>query len=135
MNKRLLTVLSICLVIGAGIALYVWASGCCPTGPLCNGGAAKLPSGCDYAFTVQLDVDCVESASVVLHLRKNSQDYDYFPMQLVEDPQDMCADYYVVVYDLDPEASYSYYFDSRGGEFCSDREPDVGAKLLMPDCD
>ena len=135
MSKKSLILLSICLVMAAGIAVYVLADGCCPTDPLCHGCAAKLPGGCDYAFTVQLDVDCVESASVALHLEKNSLGYLYFPLQLLEDPADMCADYYVPVYDLDPEASYSYYFNSNGGEGCSGRDPDVGAVLLIPDCE
>ena len=137
MSKKSLVLLSICLLIGAGVGLKLWADGCCQTDPLCHGAARKvMGTNCDYEFTVDLDSQYVEGTTVKLFLSKSGQAYVGYMMQLAEEPQDMCANY-TLVEELDPQATYSYYFQSygtgAGGDPDYEDEPTEYALVL--DCD
>ena len=72
MSKKSLIVLSICLVMAAGIAVYVWANGCCEDPyDLCNPSVEKDgQTECDYEFNVDLEKDCVTGSTVKVHYKK-----------------------------------------------------------------
>jgi len=134
MSKRLLTVLSICFVVAAGIALYVWASGCCSGDPLCNGSATKVVGeGCYYDFEVYLDRDCVDTTTVRLKIREHGTGNfsAYMCLIMEEPPYNQCVRYGVRL-QLDPDKEYDYYFETASG--CSGRDPDAGVVLLSPAC-
>ena len=52
MSKKSLIVLSICLVMLAGVVAYVWANGCCTGDALCHGSVVAGVNSCEFYFTV-----------------------------------------------------------------------------------
>ena len=134
MTNRLLTVLSICFVIGLGVALYVWADSCCSGDALCNGSCGKIGgTECDYEFEVDLNAECLETTTVRLVLTVVGGETHYYMCQIWEDPPyDMCVPFGAEV-TLDGSEDYTYYFETKTG--CSGRDPDEGVALLFPDCD
>jgi len=134
MSKKSLIVLSICLLLGAGIVAYVWANGCCDGDPLCHGRNGKIGgTECDYEFEVDLDVDCIKTTTVRLVLTTVGGTTDYYMCQILEDPPyDMCVPLGVRV-TLDGSKDYTYCFETLIG--CEGRDPDEGVVLLFPDCD
>jgi len=133
MSKKSLIVLSVCLLLGAGIAVGVWAS-CCPAAPICNGTAEKIVSeDCDYQFTVDLNSDCMEGTIVELHIKAGDAGWVAYMMQLAG-VQDQCAQYFVELYGLDPELRYDYYFTAKG--YCTGQDPsDPVHYALYPLCE
>ena len=113
MTKKSLMVLSICLVLSAGIAVYVWATGCCEgQAKLCNGWAAKDgQTGCDYEFNVQLDRSCVTGATVKVFYQKASGGLIYNQMlaNISPTPYDWCVDFRVSGVTLD-SSNWVYWF-------------------------
>ena len=128
MSKRLLTVLSICFVAAAGIALYVWASGCCSGDALCNGGALGTV-GCTYQFTVDHDRDSGGGTHEVYVWIRPSDD-PAFTSHLMAvgslPPYPVCVEY-VNNLSLNADTTYYYYFQCAD---CSGRDPDSGTHTL-----
>ena len=137
MSKRLLTVLSICFVVAAGIALYVWADCCTGVPVLCDPLASKVgESDCDYQFDVHLDSQCVTTATVKLYYHETpGGGWNWHMMTTVEGPPYPDCVTKRVTLTLDDTKTYGYYFVSTGPS-CSDRLPDGNAEYALdPDCD
>ena len=137
MNKTLLTVLSICFVVAAGIALYVWAD-CC-TGPdvLCDKEVTKVgESDCDYQFDVHLDSTCATTATVKLYIHETpGGGWNWYMMTTVDDPPYPDCVTKRKTLTLDGTKTYGYYFESEGPN-CDDRLPDGNLEFALdPDCD
>jgi len=134
MTMKSLIVLSVCLVLGAGIAGTIWA--CCSGDALCNGSAWKVyGEGCNYVFQVNLNRDCVDMTTVALKLTKVGSSEITYMMAVVDQgpPWPDCVRYRVTR-PLDPDTDYSYYFDTETG--CPGRDPDQGQVLMNTDeCD
>ena len=122
MSKKLLTVLSICLVIGLGVALYVWADSCCSPDALCNGSVTAMVDTCRFRFSVYHDL--VDPDHTVYLWIKSSPEEEYtgFMLSVHEYPTPLCT-LYVTTLELDPNTTYYYYFACAD---CSGREPDIG---------
>ena len=113
MNNRSLVVLSICLVIGAGIAAGVWAYVCCDEVCLCNGGRVQVPDSCLFRFQVDHDRECGTGHDVYLYLRAQGEPaFTEFLMNAPPPPPppyDACMEYYTTKM-LEPGTVYYYYF-------------------------
>ncbi|HUT02751.1 MAG TPA: hypothetical protein VM163_02535 [bacterium] len=132
MSKRSLIVLSICLVVGAGIALYVWADNCCSGDALCNGGVVAGVNSCVFTFSVYHNlVD--PPHDVYLYIKKDG-DPAFVPhlTEIGESPQPLCV-LHVVALELDENSTYYYYFQC---EDCDSRDPDgsLPYSLMTGDC-
>jgi len=116
MNKRSLIVLSLCLVIGAGFAVYVWASGCCGGEPgppcVCNGECFQVVDTCLFDFDVDHSRDCGIGHDVYLYIKaQGGEEYTAFLMTLQTPgpPFPLCMQYGVEL-ELEPNTVYYYYF-------------------------
>lgn len=138
MTKKSLIVLSVCLAIGAGIAVYVWASGCCPDDDnLCHGGVISV-GDCEFLFTVDHDRDGGGgSHEVHLFLKKTGGlSFDSFLLTVQSPwPFPVCVEYGRLL-ELEPNTTYYYYFvcnDCSPPSF----DPGIGSNYTLNtgDCD
>ncbi len=137
MSKKVLILLSICLVAVVGIALYVWADGCCSgDAKLCNGWDVKDgETECDYEFNVQLDRDCVTGSTVRVYYEKagGGPTYNRMLTMISLPPLDWCVDYRVGGITLDSD-NWDYWFTVEGT--CRERLPPGDLKFaLETNCD
>jgi len=137
MSRKHLLVLCLCLVIGAGIAVYVWATGCCPEGHvLCDAFASKVgDTGCDYTFGVNLARDCAGSATVKLWYHETpGGSWNWAMMAIIDDwPYPPCVRMRRTL-TLDGDKTYGYYFESTGTN-CNERLPAYPLEYsLDPNC-
>ena len=126
MTRKSLIVLSLCLLLGAGIAVYVWASGCCPDDNLCNGTVTGLGE-CEFLFNVDHDRDNGGgSHEVHLKIKKSGDEtYDAFMMEVQSVwPYPVCVTFGKSL-DLEATTAYLYYFECAT-EGCG-RDPSSGA--------
>jgi len=136
MTKKCLIVLSVCLVIGAGFAAYVWATGCCPGDNLCNGGVTRvLGQSCRYHFQVYHDRDTGGGTHQV-YLYILGGDWEDFTSFLTVvtglPPYPVCVPYYCDL-TLEANTSYQYYFSCNG---CVSTDPDTNTySVNTGDCD
>ena len=134
MSKKLLIVLSICFVIGLGIALYVSADTCCSGDALCNGGVVAGVNSCEFYFTVDHDRVEGDQHSVRLWIQKEGDPSEIpYMMQIVGPPPYPICVTYDRALTLDANSTYYYYFKC---EDCSGRDPNSDRwTLLTGDCD
>ena len=122
MSKKSLIALSICLVMAAGIALYVWADTCCSGDALCDGQRTGEIDTCNFHFSVyhdKVDPDHV----VYLWIKSSLEDeYTAFMLSIHSDPTPICTRY-VTTLELDPRTRYYYYFACAN---CPSSDPDEG---------
>jgi len=133
MNKRSLVVLSICLVLGAGVVGYVWANGCCDGDALCNGDVVHQGS-CNFYFTVDHDNIDPMHAGVKVYVQKDGDltAVGYLMTITGESPYPVCVEFHKTI-PLDANSTYYYYFICLG---CGGRDPDEETyTLLTGDCD
>ncbi|MBN2208474.1 MAG: hypothetical protein JW759_04185 [Candidatus Coatesbacteria bacterium] len=132
MSRKSLLALCVCLMIGAGVAAYVWATGCCDgLAKLCNGSAAKEGgTECDYEFNVDLDRGCVTGATVRVYYQKDSGGMIYNQMLAIfsQPPYDWCVDYRVGGVTLDSD-DWRFWFTVTGS--CTDRLPPGSLYFLL----
>ena len=136
MSKRLLTVLSICFVVAAGIALYVWASGCCDddacaNGNMCHGGATQL-NACNWQFHVDYVYDEYSGQAVYFYIRTDGGSWAYFqmsPNELVHPP---CKRFHYNKA-LTANTDYEYYFSSNGVNYPAGTEDCPFFRLCVGD--
>ena len=127
MTKKSLIALSICLVLGAGIAAYVWATVCCGgEGALCHGGTQKVPeTDCDYYFHVDHDLPSYgEGHTVWVYIKQGDLTAVRYTMNLqTPDPQPVCMLFGRAI-TMAASNDYTYWFVCWvGGEEC-DRDPE-----------
>ncbi|MCD6326713.1 hypothetical protein J7M28_04055 [bacterium] len=132
MTRKSLVIMSICLLLGAGFAAYVWASACCGEveGCLCNGWCScNDEEDCEYDFNVYLDSTKVTGTSVRVYYEKEAGGPTHNTMLTRVDlpPYNLCVLYRQTV-ELDP-VDYLYWFESTGE--CTDRDPEDAAKHLL----
>jgi len=130
MSKKSLIVLSICLVLGASIALYVWANGCCEGDPLCYGDVVHR-GDCNFYFTVDHDREEGDQHQVRIVIQKEG-DLTAVPYMMEiwsEWPYPICVTYDLLL-NLDANSTYYYVFDCAT-EGCSGRDPDVNRYTLL----
>jgi len=126
MTKKSLMLLFVCLVLGAGIAAYVWAD-CCSGDALCHGGVLAQLGGCVFVFEV--DHNWVEEAhDVYLWIMKDG-DPAFYPhlMEVRESPQPLCL-LHTLPLELDANSTYIFYFTCAD---CSGKDPNVGTHNVM----
>ena len=115
MSKKSLIVLSICMLLGAGIVAYVWASGCCGGDPgeppcICHGSDQQVGSSCDWTFSVDHSRECGTDHDVYVHVSADGGPYSAFLMtpQSVY-PYPICMLYQETL-PLNANTTYDYYF-------------------------
>ena len=110
--------LSICLVMAAGIVAYVWASDCCggDSGKkpcICHGNALQAVETCDWHFTVDHSGDCGMGHDVYLYMKAQEGPDEYTGFLLTREtpgpPFPICIQYGTVL-ELEPNTVYHYYF-------------------------
>ncbi len=113
MSKKSLIVLSVCLVIAAGIVAYVWASGCCGEDHcICNGNALQAVETCDWHFTVDHSRECGMGHDVYVYMKgQNGDPYIGILLSLETPgpPYPICTQYAGTL-ELNPNTVYYYYF-------------------------
>jgi len=134
MNKRSLVVLSICLVLGAGVVGYVWANGCCHSDNLCHGKVlGKI--GCRFYFTVEHDRQEEDQHAVKIWIEKDGDPTAVgYMMQIVGDPPyNICVPYDKEL-TLDADSTYHFYFSCVD---CLSRDPNGTDRYTLPtgDCE
>jgi len=117
MSKKSLIVLSVCLVIAAGIVAYVWASGCCGGDPgetpcICNGARFHIADTCRWHFTVDHSRECGMGHDVYVYMKgQNGDPYIGILLSLETPgpPYPICTQYAGTL-ELNPNTVYYYYF-------------------------
>ncbi|MBN2209072.1 MAG: hypothetical protein JW759_07230 [Candidatus Coatesbacteria bacterium] len=135
MTKKCLIVLSVCMLIGAGIAVYAWAS-CCSGDALCNGGVINIADTCNFYFTVQHNRQDGDQQSVKVWVQKDGDLTAFgYMMQIYSDPPyTFCVTYQKTLL-LAANSTYYYWFTCTT-DGCTGRDPNQGAyTLLTGDCD
>ena len=111
MKRRLIILLVVCGVIGAGAALKIFATGCCDGDALCNGGVSQGIAGCQFVFEVDHDKDHGVGHDVYLYIKKQGEPgYTAFLMTLESEPPYPVCLHYTKVLSLDANSVYYYYF-------------------------
>jgi len=128
MSKKSLIVLSICLVMAAGIAVFVWANGCCDGDALCHGDDVHR-GDCNFYFTVDHDRQEGDQHEVRIVIQKQG---DPTPILYLMDiksgwPYPVCVTYDRLL-NLDPNSTYYYVFVC---DDCNGRDPDVNRYTLV----
>ncbi|MBN1593681.1 MAG: hypothetical protein JW941_10610 [Candidatus Coatesbacteria bacterium] len=127
MSKKSLIVLSASLLIVAGIAVYVFANGCCGEGEdaLCSGSVSSL-GDCNFYFSVYHDRDSGGGTHTVDLLIKKDGDLDFatYMMTSPENPPLPVCVLYQKALTLQANSTYYYHFECRD---CSGRDPDAGS--------
>ena len=120
MTKKSLIVLSLCLLLGAGFAVYVWANGCCSDeSTLCDGGAVRVPeTDCDWAFYVHHDRDSWDSGhQIYVYIQEEGEPTPirYLTNLQTPGPQPVCMLFSRVV-TMSANTEYSFWFECLVGE-------------------
>jgi len=129
MSRKSLLVLSACLMIGAGVGVYVWAD-CCNGVPMCHGGVVNLINSCDFYFTVDHQRQDGDQHQVKIWIQKDGDPtaIGYMMAILGDPPYTVCVTYDKTL-TLDANSTYYYFACATTG--CTGRVPASGRITLM----